>query len=136
MPLQNETLPPIDYGFSSWPWQPGCWHWQVISTMAAASEQAALQWVSPSAGIQLQAGCSHLDFGFMGAPLVERALLSEETVAWRNWGIAWSAAVCSALEHISPRTLDSIAPIGNALCPVLLIYCRNLDIRLSKGLGL
>jgi hypothetical protein len=121
VPLQNEKLPPIDYGFSSWPWQPGCWHWQVISTTPAASEQAVLQYVSPSAGIQLQAGCLHLDFAFMGAPLVERALLSEETVAWRNWGIALRAAVCSALERISPRTLDSIAPKGTTLCPVLLI---------------
>ena len=67
---------PIDYGFSFWPWHPGCWHWQVISEIRFASAQDSLQYAFPSGSTQLQAGCAHLDGVVMGTPFVVRALLS------------------------------------------------------------
>ena len=74
--LAEHLCSPIHYGFSFWPWHPGCWHWHVISKVPFASAQLSLQYSFPSAGIQLQAGCAHLDVVFMGAPFAERALPS------------------------------------------------------------
>src|SRR5277367_2807329 len=62
---------PLDYDFSPLPWQTGCWHWHVSSNMPFASAQVSLQYFFPSRDTQLQAGCSHLDVGFMEAPFVE-----------------------------------------------------------------
>ena len=53
---------------------------------SAASAHESLQCCSPSADLQVQAGCAHLDVAFMEALFVERALLSRSKSSVENLG--------------------------------------------------
>lgn len=91
----------------------------------------------PSAGIQLQAGGAHLDIAFMGAPFVERTLLSlsRRNCSVENLGIALNECPCSARKYICPRTSRSIPPAETTVCSVLLIMSTYLDVRLSTSMA-
>ena len=55
----------------------------------------------------------------------------KETHAWRTWVIAWSECPHAAGEHVSTRTLSSIAPAQTTHCPFLLIVDRYWESRLN-----
>ncbi len=78
----NTMSCPLDYGFISLPWQAECWHWHTSSDMPFASAQASLQYFFPFRDTQLQAGCPHLDVGFMEAPFIETCT-SAQADPWR-----------------------------------------------------
>jgi len=102
--------------------------------MPSASAQLSLQCFFPSAGIQLQAGCAHLDVEFITAPFVERALRSKRNYSLENRVIALSEYPYSARQHIYPRPLLSIASVETTIWSVLLIMGKYWEVKLNGRL--
>lgn len=96
---------------------------------SAASAHESLQCCSPSADLQVQAGCAHLAVAFMEALFIERALLSRSKCSVENLGHRVEQVSMLPPEHICPRPLRSIASEEIIVCSILLIMAGYVEIR-------